>query len=486
MQDLWTALEQRSRDWPALDRQSLADGIWADYVTARFARTGDANALQFLYPYLNRSQSEGARAHAIEVAARVFEGVGPQAVADLGYFTRNTASYLRDRAVIVVGATVTGADEDTILDVLSPYLNSPNQFTQRLAMGALAAAAAGSGSEKILAEIRRVAETGRARQRSLELTMAELFSGRPTEEVYGLVVRPETVGEINTGNERAASVLVRGASDEWYQRVCREVIDPRLHAEPEDRKWRRQFLRRDGIFALTRAAGSRGMEALEKMLHLRSNRCTGYALLNRAPRCFAGADVAANRSPLLELLRSGDVPAQRIAAVCLGALVDQAEEPEAVASLTGLCGSRNGAARAGALTGLGMAARTTCDENLRKLCLDAAEHPETATEAVHALGRIFQGSGRSDVFEDIRTKARAYRNRPVKSSHRFKPLVECYRAVGLLYQGTGSAEPMDFLLPALAPSPVQWDSYRWAAGKALVLIEFSQRTLDRAFGTKWR
>jgi hypothetical protein len=106
MQDMWTALEERSRSWRALDRQALADGIWADYVTVRFSGTGDAQALQFLYPYLNHAEKGGKRTGAIAVAARVFRGCGPRAIGELDYLTRNTDAFLRDRAVHVVGAAV--------------------------------------------------------------------------------------------------------------------------------------------------------------------------------------------------------------------------------------------------------------------------------------------------------------------------------------------------------------------------------------------
>ena len=108
MQDLWTNLAERTQSWQALGRQHLADAIWAPYVIARFERTGDGRALQFLYPYLMHSEP-GRRYQAIEVAARVFEGKGPSAIEDLDYFTRHTDPYIRDRApMVIAGAIVTG------------------------------------------------------------------------------------------------------------------------------------------------------------------------------------------------------------------------------------------------------------------------------------------------------------------------------------------------------------------------------------------
>jgi HEAT repeat protein len=488
MQDIWTALEERSRAWPALDRQALADGIWADYVAVRFARTGDPAALQFLYPYLNRSQSEGARYAAIEVAAGVFEGCGPAAVEKLDYFTRNTASYLKDRAVVVVGATVVGHDESVILDTLGPYLSSRNHFTRRLAVDALARAAAGSGSEKALAEIVRVAEGVCLDQHAFRVAVARVFSGRPTEAAYAHVVEPD-VEHSWRGSDMAVGILLAGAPDEWYRRGCEEFFEPRLHRPPDpDHPFKRwsQFTHRSAVEGLCRAGRGKGMEPLGRMLHLRHNRCTAHALLGHAGACFAGADVTAAREPLLKLARTGDVDAQRLAAVCLGRLVDGAGDDGAVKALTELTRARHGAVRSAALEGLGRAARSSGDEQLRAICLELADKGETARAAVGALGRMWQGSGRFDVFDDLRAKARAYRNRPNPSRHRYRPLVECYRAAGLLYQGTGSMEPVDFLLEALAPSPVQWCPYRWAAGRALVLIEFSQRSLTRALGDGWQ
>ena len=127
-------------------------------------------------------------------------------------------------------------------------------------------------------------------------------------------VKPEYVDRINTGNERAASVLIRGASDEWYRRACREAFEPRLGADDGD-VWRRQFIHRDGICGLCRAGTRRGMDPLKRMLHVRHGSCEIHAMLRHLRKCFAGADRQINRDPLVELAGTGDVPAQRMAAV---------------------------------------------------------------------------------------------------------------------------------------------------------------------------
>ena len=133
MRSVWNTLEERSRAWNALSRQGLADAIWDHYVPCRFGRTGDPRALEYLYPYLNHADV-WTRRRAMSVAARVFEGRGPDAVAHLDYFTRNPLPWLRDRAVRVVGATVYGFPAKVVLDVLAPYLNHRNRFIRKQAL----------------------------------------------------------------------------------------------------------------------------------------------------------------------------------------------------------------------------------------------------------------------------------------------------------------------------------------------------------------
>jgi len=298
--------------------------------------------------------------------------------------------------------------------------------------------------------------------------------------VYALVAKPELSDRIDTGSERAVSILVRGASDEWYERACREIFEPRLYAGSGVK--RRHLVQREGIVALCHAALGRGIEPLRRMLHLRHNRCTGHAMLRSAQHCFAGADPDVNRTPLIELARNGDVQAQRIAAVCLGRMMMGAEDAEAIGLLRELCGARNKAVQSAALSGLGMAARSTCDEALRRLCLERALLDETATAAIRALGMVFLGSGRADVFEDIRAKGEVYRTRPVRGRKHCKPLAACYWATGLTYLGTGSMEAVEFLLDVLAlPRVPRTRQYQWSAAKALVMIEFSEARLPWMF-----
>lgn len=480
MKDLWHALEERTRAWDALSRQGLADAIWKDYVSVRFRRTGDPRALQYLYPYLNHASRE-VRENAIGVAARVFEGRGTKALAGLDYFARNPDLFLRDRAVQVIGAAVGGSPDSVVLEVLEPYLSHPNQFIRKLALVALGEAAEGTASERVLAEIQRVAQMSGPREDEVDMAVARTFAGRPTEQVYGLVAKPKLSDRIDTGNQEAVAVLVRGASEEWYERACREVFEPRLHADEAPgarRLWFTDFVRRDGITALSHASPGRGMEALRRMLHLRGNRCTGHAIMGSAPGCFAGADPEVNRGPLMELAREGDVPEQRIAAVCLGRLMMGRDDRESIGVLRELCEARNKAVQSAALTGLGMAARSSCDEELQQVCIGRSTEDETAAAAIGALGMVFLGSGRRDVLADIQRLAAAYRDRPVRSRKHCKPLAACYRGAGLAYLGTGSEEPVEFLLDVLArPRTCRMDEYRWAAARALVMIEFSEATL---------
>ncbi len=385
MKDMWNTLEKRTRAWNALERQGLAGAIWADYVLVRFGRTGDPRALEYLYPYLNHADKR-TRLQAIEVADRVFEGRGPRVIDGLNYFTKNPDPFLRDRAVQVVGTAVSGSQDAVVLEVLAPYLNHRNQFIRELALVALGKASAGQASPRILGEIQRVARTSGPREDEVDLAMATTFAGHPTEEVYTLVSKPALPEYGYGGNERAVSVLVRGASDAWYERACREVFEPRLHAD-DKAGWRKQFIYRDGIAALCHAAPGRGMEPLRRMLHLRNNRCTGHAMMSFAQECFAGADPAVHLAPLTELARNGDVQAQRIAAVCLGRMMMGAEDGETIDLLRELCDAKNNAVQSAALIGLGIAARSTCDEALRQLCLEHALVDETARSSLPLLLR---------------------------------------------------------------------------------------------------
>ena len=483
MKDMWTDLAERTHAWQALDRQILADAVWGPYVTARFARTGDPRALEYLYPYLNRSHPNTRHA-AIGVAGRIFEGKGPAAVAELDYFTRNTDSFIRDRAVDVVGATVMGHSEEVVLETLAPYLNSRNHFVQWRAMDAMSRTLAGSASEGAFAEIERVRQATQPDQLEVDWAVARLFGGKPSEPAFAVLARPAATFDMV--EDTAMGTLVRGADDTWYERAYQEFFAPRLHASADEfQGFAQQFVQRAAIQGLCTASPGRGMEMLRRLLHLQNNSVTCYVILEMAPVCFSGADVESNRKQLTDLARSSKLHEQRIAAVCLGRLVMGAEDGESIDLLKELTDSRNKALRAAALKGLGMAARYTCDEELRMTCLRQAGDDETARAALGALGMIFQASGRFDIFDDIRGKAEAYRRRPVQGRRQYRPLVQAYLSAGLVYQGTGSTEPVDFLLDALRPSPVQWCSYRAAAGKALVMIEFPERTLTRVYGDEW-
>jgi hypothetical protein len=202
--------------------------------------------------------------------------------------------------------------------------------------------------------------------------------------------------------------------------------------------------------------------------------------MSSGQKCFAGADPEINRIPLIELARNGDMQEQRIAAVCLGTMMMGADDKEAIGVLRELCDAKSGAVQTAALSGLGMAAHSTCDEELRELCLSRSMGSATAPAAVLALGMIFLGSGRVDIFEDIRAIAESHRSRPVRGRRYCKPLATCYWATGLVYFGTGSTEPIEFLLDVLAlPRVPRTHQYQWLAAKALAMIEFPKSATSR-------
>jgi hypothetical protein len=478
MKDIWNVLEEQTRTWNALERQGLADAIWSDYVSIKFGHTGNPHALEYLYPYLNHADKR-VRLKAIEVAAHVFEGRGRKAVEELDYFTKNPDLFIRDRAVQVVGAALNGLQDRFILEELNPYLNHRNQFIRKLAMFALGKASAGKASPKVLAEIRRIARDVKTNKDEVNRVIATAFAGRPTEEVYSIIAE-SAISDLKVECS-SISILVRGSSYEWYERACKEIFEPRLHAQ-DVIGWRTQFIQRDGISSLCNASPGFGMEPLNRMLHLRNQRCTVHAILFSAPECFAGADPGTNYAPLIELIQSGDVQTQRIASVCLGRMMMGAEDEKTINVLIELCNAKNQAVQSSALTGLGMPARSTCNEELRKLCLNRASDYETAVSAIRALGMIFLGSANSDVFRDIQSKADVYRSRPVKGKKHCKPLNACYWATGLIYLGTGSIELVEFLMDVLAlPRVTRTLQYQSSAAKALVMIEFPEARLGWKF-----
>jgi hypothetical protein len=476
MTDIWTLLEERTRAWHALGRQGLADAIWADYVTVRFGRSGDLRALEFLYPYLNHAQKY-TRLVALAVAARVFEGRGVHSLDALDYFTRHPDPFLRDRSVRLVGAAVKGSAPAAILETLAPYLDHPNQFIRKHALIALGDASEGQADPQVVAEIRRVGKLPGPPPDEVLQVVARACASRPSDETYGLLARHEKVERIDVGAETAISRLVRGASQEWYERACREIFEPRLRMDHE-LTWYRNLIRRQGISALTHAGRGLGMDPFRRVMDLRNAGCMGLAMLNNLIECFAGADSEEHRGPLLELTRDGDLQQQRMAALCLGRLVMGEDDAESIDALVRMCGARSGAVRAAALRGLGMAARSTCDEALWQLCLDRAAVDETATAAIGALGMVYLGSGRADVFGAIRDLAARFRARPVRSRRHIKSLQACYRAAGLVYLGTGAEEPVEFLLDVLARHRTSGGAvYGATASRSLVMIDFSETAL---------
>lgn len=482
MGDLLKTLEEHSRTWHAISRQGLADAIWFHYVRARFKRTGDPRALEYLYPYLSNAQT---RHQAIRVACEVFEGRGPRALEDLTYFLHNPDLFIKDRAVNLVGAAVTGASDRVILEALSPYLEDRNQFIRHQAVIALGKAARGLASERVYELLLEVGATTNISECDLTAAISTVFEGKANDEVYRRVVKPETTWAtcLNDygGDADKDSRMIDGADISWFERICEDIWDPMLKVEeePEEvgRRWMRGLRHREAIMGVSVAGAGRGMVALERMLRVRQNGSAIRRMLDVAPRCVIGAKMDDCLGPLTELAQGGDVPAQRVAAICLGRLVMGQDHDESIALLTDLCNAKNSAVRAAALRGLAMAARSTCDEILRETCTDLMAHPETAREAVCALGALYLGSGRGDVFEDICGQATALRSRPLRGKKHCKPLAACYFSAGLVYVGTGSMEPVEFLLDGVArPRESQHMAVR-----GLVMIEFPESVLGHAF-----
>lgn len=482
MGDLLKTLEEHSRTWHAIHRQGLADAIWFHYVRARFRRTGDSRALEYLYPYLNNART---RHQAIRVACEVFEGRGPRALEDLTYFLHNPDLFIKDRAVNLVGATVTGSNDQVVLDALTPYLKDRNQFIRLQAVIALGKAARGLASEKVYGQLVETAETTNISECDYTAAISTVYEGKVNEDVYQRVVKSEpdwpTLIDEYGGDPDKDARMIDGADIKWFERFCEDFLNPMLQVEeyPDEvgRRWKIGLRHREAVAGVSVAGAGRGMVALAYILRVRKTGGAIRCMMDVAPRCVIGAKIEDCFDPLMALVKEGDVPTQRITTVCLGRLMMGQDDDVTIQALADLCRARNHAVRAAALRGLGMAARSTCDETLREICNDLMDHPETAREAIRTLGAIYLGSGRGDVFEDLCGRATALRSRPLRGKKHCRPLAACYFATGLVYVGTGSMEPVEFLLDGVARPR---ESQHMAA-RGLVMVEFPESVLGNAF-----
>jgi hypothetical protein len=83
---------------------------------------------------------------------------------------------------------------------------------------------------------------------------------------------------------------------------------------------------------------------------------------------------------------------------------------------------------------------------------------------------------------EIQSKSDAHRSRSVKGKKHWKPLNACYWATGLVYLGTGSIKPVEFLMDVLSlPRVTRALEYQNSAAKALVMIEFPEAKLGWKF-----
>ncbi len=476
IQSTWQVLEEKTRAWSVLNRQTVADAIWEDYVRVRFARSGDARAIQFLAPYLNHAMAK-VRLAALDTAGAVFLGRGEGALDNLEYFTKNPNPAIRDRASWVVAAALTGSAPDTALRVLEPSLTSSNWFVRKVSFGGLALASHGTAHDPTAQVLREICASGAVSRDQLMLALGHVYAGHPTEEVFDefvALLAPAGVGAAYH-QARGLCILVREADEHWYQRALESIILPLLQFNGKTaHPWEPDFVRRDGVNACAMAGKGRGMAALQHMLHLRNRSCTLHAMLWHAPECFVGADPDSNRGPLIELLRSGDVQEQRLAARCLGRLLTATSDPEALQALAVAAEGTSPAVRSCALDGLGQVGASSQDDGLARICADHADHAQTASAAIRAYGLIHLGTGNSGAFSWLKEKTDTLREHAARGGRHCKPFARCIHAAGLVFCGTGSSEPTEYFLGMLGTSRLgrQWNEYHWQASRALVTVEY--------------
>jgi HEAT repeat protein len=459
MADVWSTLEERTRAWPALSRQALADAIWQDHVLARFAGSADPRALPYLYPYL-RSPDRSTRLRAIATAARVFRGGGRSAIGRLEWFTANPDHFIRDRAVQVVAATMRGSQPTEVLEVLRPYLAHPNHFVRREAAAAAAHALNGCALPEAAAELERTcASAGSALAPEL---LALVFAGRPDAAVWPqLAAHPTALG-----------ILVHRADPAWFERALADCFAPALA------DIHRFFRQREAVVALCFGGAGLGMAALRPALASAGKRHTGHALLAAVLQLFDGVDEAAERGPLIELARQGATPQRRVAAICLGRMLLGSGDPEAVQVLRDGIGARDGAVRSAMLQGLGLAARSSREGELITLCAAHLRDGQTTVAALRAISLLALGTGDPAADALMRRELAWHRAQPRAGHAHSRALAACHWALGLVHLGTGSLEAIDPLIETLAlPDTLANREYRRAAAKALALIEHGEPTL---------
>jgi hypothetical protein len=243
-------------------RQSLADTIWGGYVTARFGRTGDTRAFDYLYPYLNHADRV-TQLRAIRVVGSVFEGRGVRALDAIQYITHNPRHFLRDRAVTVVGSTLKGTRVRLMLPVMIPYLESRNTFTKKLAVAAIGIAAEGTARADVL----DLNEThGKAWPHIQKRAIARVFAGKPNEDIYARLVEGEN-------RDEDLPVVIEGAGMDWFERANADVFEPLAKTEVSPKKpfWMGIY-ERAAVTGISRAGAGLGMAALSKMIHLARRR----------------------------------------------------------------------------------------------------------------------------------------------------------------------------------------------------------------------
>jgi hypothetical protein len=216
------------------------------------------------------------------------------------------------------------------------------------------------------------------------------------------------------------------------------------------------------------------------MIHLASKRTPGHSMLGgrdynfdpsvsqertqtTAHNCFIGPDYESNKSGLLGMINTGDVPVQRLAEVCLGRLAQDREDTEVVERLSKLLGSKNGGVKVASMAALGTAAQSSRDDRLAEICFGATTAHEISRAAFETIGNLYCGSGPSDVYACLLDLTRSIRRHPAKRRAN-RTLTACYHAIGMVFRATGSLDPLPFLLDVVSlPRGQGYDVYRRAA-----------------------
>ena len=478
MDGIWDALAEKSRSMKALNRQGMADAIWPYFLLARYAKTGQAESLDFLIPYLQHAD-KSYRSRALDVTARIYDGAGQSAIADLEYITKNADLRIRDRSVHVVAACLKTLPPAEMLSGLAGYISHKNHFIRAQALRELGQCGYQTGSKDLLNAILDIRNHGNS-QLYRDLALSRIFSGNPTDEVYCRVAKPEFAAAIDNGNSYTTALLVRGDKTGYRDMALEAVLRPRLETRIEG--WLGQLIRRDGVIGMVVAFPDKPGFVLESVLPVIGEACVFRASLAWLPSLFQNSEDSFLRDKLIQLAESDDERVGTVAIACLGRYLRGSDE-EIPNVLRDACHAKSSGLQAQALLSLGMAAEGTADSSIMRLLQNNVGRYDLAVASILSMGFLNKGLGEGKATSIILNVLEDFTVNPKPGRRSNKRIRNALLALGLAYAGTGLDNPVEVLFEYVSlPAYARNAEYRRCAARALTMIQFPEPRIQAVFG----